>query len=136
MRLLDYAMFASNFPIETDSKKVDDFVTYLVYQELEIDLSFYAIDSPKYPLWLESKWRYVKNSSRLSETIVRHPSRTRPYASVAYVGVRVHPVTRKPLPFPEEWRSRYRIPTEGRRPEHNFPKRTEQTQSMLTNHRV
>lgn len=96
-------------------------VIYSLNLELEIDEAMYRTDTPKFPLIIDSTFKYVKRSSRLVEYILRHAEITRPYARMSGVDVNMDPETRKPKPFPTWWSEHYNFPTDGQKSEFKLP---------------
>ena len=120
MKLMESGQFLSYLPVTGESPSALDShgFSYMIYAEVEIDQSFYNPDNPKFPLCLEYSFRYAKKTSRSASIILRHPTSVKPYAKAEAVDVRVDPVTRKPIPFPEWWKTKYGISSEGDRTEH------------------
>ena len=94
-----------------------------VFARYEFSQSFYDIDSPKYPLYMDIKHDYLRRTSKCCKRLLWHASATEPYAVAYDIDVKLDSTTRKPKPFPESW-FKYGIPGEPSTVmKHNFPPR-------------
>ena len=137
MKLFDSCEVSSYWPINDDiNREENKAVLYMVYYEIKIDHLFYDRETQKYPLYLEFCVRYVKRSSMARSAILRHPSHMIPYAKEELVNVRMDPETRKPLPFPDWWKTHFGFSSTGEKPKHDMPAIWESTEVLVTEYKI
>ncbi|KAK3579301.1 hypothetical protein CHS0354_033385 [Potamilus streckersoni] len=80
---------------------------FIVGTTLKVDPEFNKFESPKFPLFVDSKLEYVGTSSKGIAYSLFHQKRTRPYLVCEIQDVLVNTKTRKPVPYPDWWKAKY-----------------------------
>lgn len=136
MKLFDSCELSEFWPFQDQSGgPYHERVLYMLNFELEIDEALYTAETPKFPLIIDNHIKYVKRSSRLMESILRHPDVDRPYAKTSGIDINMDPETRKPKPFPSWWTDHYGFPQDGPRRDFKLPQKPKEN-VYSSKHRV
>ncbi|KAL4228956.1 hypothetical protein ACF0H5_011996 [Mactra antiquata] len=122
MKLFDSCEVGDFWPAkenESDSGEIKVF--YMLNYELKVDYKFHLLDSPKFPLILDTTVKYIKRSSRCVDMTLCHPSLQKPYAVASLLDVNMDPISRVPKPFPAWWKEHFKFPDKGERREFKLP---------------
>ncbi|XP_052805477.1 uncharacterized protein LOC128234903 isoform X2 [Mya arenaria] len=108
---------------------------YILNLSLDINKAFYDMNTPKFPMTMESRVKYMKRSSCCLEKTLSHPETNQTYVTSMCINVNVDHETRKPTAFEDWWKAKYCFPTEGERQEFLIPDKPD-VNVFTSDHRV
>lgn len=114
MKLLESARFFSHhWPLDEHGRTFRDYaevtsdrMTFLVTSRMDIERSLYDTSVPKCPLDIKVQGGYIGSSSVNSIVTVQTEQSQRLLSNVNQV-VSIDRVTRRPMPFPDWWKTKY-----------------------------